>query len=158
LKPFLALTLLILPAVAAGPAASEETQALTTHAATAVTAPAAPAPSVPAAGAVERGRYLVEHVAMCGQCHTPRDDRGILQTSRWLHGGPVPVPTPHGFTQWAYKAPRLAGLPQHTDSQFVTLMTTGVNRDGKTPMLPMPPFRLSEADALAVAAYLRSVP
>lgn len=156
MKPFLALTLLILPAVAAGPAVSEETQALTTHAATTAAAPASP--GVPAAGAVERGRYLVEHVAMCGQCHTPRDDRGILQTSRWLHGGPVPVPTPHGYAQWAYKAPRLAGLPQHTDAQFVTLMTTGVNRDGKTPMLPMPPFRLSEADALAIAAYLRSLP
>ncbi|MGH7899992.1 MAG: hypothetical protein ACREQQ_18700, partial [Candidatus Binatia bacterium] len=37
--------------------------------------------------AIERGRYLVESVAMCQECHTPRDDKGELDRSRWLRGG-----------------------------------------------------------------------
>lgn len=108
---------------------------------------------------VERGKYLVEKVAMCGQCHTPRNDQGHLQMNFWLKGGPVPLLTPKGYAdKWAYKAPRIAGLPQHTDEQFVTLLTTGINRDGKEPMPPMPPFRMEADDALAIAAYLRSLP
>lgn len=132
-----------------------------------VSRPAAPAataapPAAPAhytAEQVERGRYLVEQVAMCGQCHSPRDRHGNVVKEQNLHGGPVPVRTPPGFdAKWAYKAPRIAGLPQHTDEQLVKLLTTGVNRDGKVPMLPMPPFRMSAEDSLAIAAYLRSVP
>lgn len=119
------------------------------------------AEAAPAAvsGDVERGRYLVEGVGMCGQCHTPRDAKGNLQMDEWLHGAAVPVSKPQGYSGgWAYKAPRLAGLPQHTDEQFVTLMVTGVNRDGKEALAPMPPVRMTEEDALAVAAYLRSLP
>jgi len=33
------------------------------------------APPTPAAK-VERGKYLVENVGMCGDCHTPRNERG----------------------------------------------------------------------------------
>lgn len=108
----------------------------------------------------ERGRYLVERVAMCGHCHTPRDDRGELRPSQWLHGAPVPLSTPAGYAEkWTYKAPRIAGLPQYeTDADFVKLLTTGINRDGKEPMAPMPPYRMSEEDAQAIADYLRSLP
>ena len=111
-----------------------------------------------ASGDVERGKYLVEGVGMCGQCHSPRDDKGNLQMDEWLHGGPVPVTTPRGYADWAFRAPRIAGLPQHTDEEFVVLMTTGINRDGKELMAPMPPYRMAEEDALAIAAYLRTVP
>ena len=79
---------------------------------------------------VERGRYLVTGVSMCGECHTPRDASGDLQMHLWLKGAPVPVATPQGFEPWVHRAPRIAGLPQHTDEEFVTLMTTGINRDG----------------------------
>jgi mono/diheme cytochrome c family protein len=127
---------------------------------------AEPAQTTPPAAAahytaeqVERGRYLVEGVGMCGQCHSPRNAQGHVVAEQFLHGGPVPLLTPKGYQdKWAYKAPRLAGLPQHTDEQIVRLLTTGINRDGKVPMPPMPPFRMSAEDALAVAAYLRSVP
>lgn len=130
-----------------------------TMTATSQETPAPEAPAAPAAsGDVERGRYLVEGVGMCGQCHSPRDDKGNLQMDQWLEGAVVPVPKPEGYVGgWAYKAPRISGLPQHTDEEFVTLMTTGVNRDGKILMGPMPPFRLTEEDALAIAAYLRTL-
>lgn len=134
----------------AGPAFAE------TQTASAATPTAAPA-AAPTDAAVERGRYLVEKVAMCGQCHTQRNDQGQLQMNLWLQGGPVPLLTPAGYPKWAYKAPRLAGLPQHTDEQFVRLLTTGINRDGKEPMAPMPPYRMTADDAIAIAAYLRSL-
>ncbi len=114
-------------------------------------------PVSPAAN--ERGRYLVEAVAMCGQCHTPRNRQGTIDDSQKLHGAAVPVSTPSGWPlAFAYKAPRIAGLPQHTDEEFVRLMTTGINRDGETLRLPMPPFRMSQEDALAIAEYLRALP
>ena len=39
---------------------------------------------------VARGKYIVEDVAMCGTCHTPRLSNGQLDRSRWLAGAPVP--------------------------------------------------------------------
>lgn len=104
----------------------------------------------------ERGRYLVA-VGSCGQCHTPRDRHGDLRMSEWLEGAPVPAATPQGYPQWAFRAPRIAGLPQHTDEEFVRLMTTGVNRDGAMTLPPMPEFRMTADDARAIASYLRAV-
>lgn len=40
---------------------------------------------------IERGRYLVEALGHCGECHTPRDDFGGLQRDKWLHGAPNPA-------------------------------------------------------------------
>ena len=36
------------------------------------------------AGEIERGRYLVEEVAKCAECHTPRDAEGELDRHAWL--------------------------------------------------------------------------
>ncbi len=38
----------------------------------------------------ERGRYLAEALAHCGECHTPRDALGVLDRGRWLAGAPNP--------------------------------------------------------------------
>jgi mono/diheme cytochrome c family protein len=35
---------------------------------------------------IARGKYLVEEVAKCGECHTPRDARNQLDSARWLQG------------------------------------------------------------------------
>lgn len=39
---------------------------------------------------LQRGRYLVEALGHCGECHTPRNALGGLDYSRWLHGAPTP--------------------------------------------------------------------
>ncbi len=39
---------------------------------------------------LERGRYLVEALGHCGECHTPRNKLGGLKTEAWLTGAPVP--------------------------------------------------------------------
>src|SRR5277367_5503986 len=47
------------------------------------------AAQAPAQSNVERGRYLVEDVAMCEECHTPRDANGNLDESRRLQGAQI---------------------------------------------------------------------
>src|SRR3974377_326795 len=42
-----------------------------------------------AGGDVARVAYIVNNVAMCPTCHTPRTAGGQLDRSRWLQGGPV---------------------------------------------------------------------
>jgi mono/diheme cytochrome c family protein len=106
---------------------------------------------------LERGRYLVHHVAMCAQCHSPRDEKGVLKEGELLQGAVVPLRSPYANQTWAFRAPRLAGLPGRTSSELVTLLTTGKTSEGRTPLPPMPPFRMSAEDASAVAAYLASL-
>ena len=105
----------------------------------------------------ERGRYLAERVAMCVQCHTPRNERGEIVPQRLFHGAPVPVTSPFPGTEWAPHAPRLAGLPGWAEEDFLTLLETGSRPSGQVPRPPMPPFRMSREDAQAVAAYLKSL-
>ena len=42
---------------------------------------------------LERGRYLVEALAHCGECHTPRTALGGLDRARWMAGAPNPSGT-----------------------------------------------------------------
>lgn len=37
-----------------------------------------------------RGRYLVEALAHCAECHTPRNALGGLEVARWMQGAPNP--------------------------------------------------------------------
>jgi len=106
---------------------------------------------------VKRGQYLVEDVAMCWTCHTPRTENGQPDRSRWLMGGPVPYRPATATADWAEIAPRLAGLPPGTDEQFITLLTTGIARTGRPARPPMPQFRMTRQDAQRVLAYLKSV-
>ena len=116
-------------------------------------------PAGPADDKVARGRYVVEDVALCTRCHTPVDANGVRDRARWLMGGQVGIhPTvavPSG--DWAMVAPRLAGRPAGTDEDFVRLMTTGISRRGTSLRQPMLQFRMSQADAEAVLAYLKSL-
>ena len=107
---------------------------------------------------ISRGKYLVERVAMCVQCHTPRNQTGELLETRYLQGGPVPVSAPPNFRiDWAYKAPAIAGLPGYTIQDGIKLLTEGITPDGRLPKAPMPKFRLTRADAEAVVTYLKSL-
>jgi mono/diheme cytochrome c family protein len=108
-------------------------------------------------GTVERGKYIVEDVAVCSQCHTPRDSNGSADRSHWLEGAAVWFKPADASENWPLQAPRLAGTPPGTDAEMVALLTTGIWRDGKYLRPPMPQFRLSRQDAEAVVAYLKSL-
>ena len=106
---------------------------------------------------VQRGKYIVESVAMCQDCHTPRDEHGVPDRGRRLMGGPVQLRSAYPAPEWATLAPRIAGQPPGTDAELIRLWTTGISRTGNPPRRPMPQFRMSRTDAEAVLAYLKSL-
>ena len=107
---------------------------------------------------VRQGEYVVHHVAMCVECHTPRGDDGELDRHQLLTGAPIPLQSPYPKKPWAFRAPSLVGLPGGwTEPQLVRFLQTGETPNGHAVQSPMPPFRLNQEDARAVAADLRSL-
>ena len=105
---------------------------------------------------VERGRYLVEALGHCGQCHTPRDMLGVLQTHQWLGGAPNPVGegtipniTPGGL-DWSE-----ADIAGYLASGFTPEFDTA---GGLMARVIRTTSQLSDEDRMAIAAYLKAVP
>lgn len=103
-----------------------------------------------------RGRYLAEALAHCGECHTPRNALGGMETSRWLAGAPnpggqgtIPNITPAGL-DW---------VEADIASYLITGFTPEFDSVGGHMAHVVENFaRLPESEAAAVAAYLKKVP
>ena len=106
---------------------------------------------------IERGRYLTHDVAMCVQCHSPRDRHGAILREEEFRGAPNPFPPPYEGVPWAIRSVNIRGLGGLPEEAVIRLLTTGIGRNGSSPDPPMPPFRMSRADAEAIVAYLRSL-
>ena len=106
---------------------------------------------------IARGRYLVEEVAKCVDCHTPRDSNGALDRSRWLQGAPIWILPVRSKEAWAMRAPALAGFP-YSDQQARDILEKGIGTNGIPIQPPMHAYHLNHADAVAIIAFLRSVP
>ncbi len=105
----------------------------------------------------EHGRYIVERVAMCFECHSTRDPQGNIIPATRFKGGPMPV-RPPWTGEWAVSVPRIAGLPGYTDELAIRLLTQGaIKRDGTQAKPPMPRFRMTPQDAADVVAYVGSL-
>jgi len=105
-----------------------------------------------------RGKYIVESVAMCGDCHTPHDPNGSPDRAHWLQGAPLPWTPSKPDSNWPINAPRIGGTPlPGSDAEMVKLLTTGIWTTGTRLRAPMPQFRMKSGDAEAVVAYLKSV-
>lgn len=104
-------------------------------------------------GDVERGKYLVESVVVCGRCHTPRNEAGNMDLAKRLEGAAILQPVPG----WATYAPRLAGAPPGTDEDTIRILTSGIARTGYPPRQPMLILHMTRPDAEAVLAYLKSL-
>jgi len=103
-----------------------------------------------------RGRYLVEALGHCGECHTPRDALGGPDRARWLAGGPVPG----GEGRFPNITP--AKLTWSED-EIVEYLTTGFTPDfdsagGHMALVVGNLARLPAADRTAIARYLGRVP
>lgn len=103
-----------------------------------------------------RGRYLVEALGHCGECHTPRNALGGLQRGKWLSGAPnpdgkgrVPNITP-GKLKWD-EADIAYYLETGFTPEFDSVgghMVSVVDNLGHLPA----------SDRAAIAAYLKRVP
>ena len=105
---------------------------------------------------LERGRYLVEALAHCGECHTPRNLLGGLDRARWLGG--APNPSGQG------KIPNITpGALTWSEDEIVEYLTTGTTPDFDTVGGHMAHVvdnmaKLPESDRRAIAAYLKAIP
>ncbi len=106
---------------------------------------------------LERGRYLVNQVGMCADCHSPRGERGAFIPGKELTGSVLGFAPSVPMPVWAPAAPAIAGLEGFTTEQAVKFLTTGERPSGAPARPPMPEFRFSEDDAKAVVAYLKSL-
>lgn len=103
-----------------------------------------------------RGREIVEALAHCGECHTPRNALGGMDMARWLAGAPnpsgegtIPNITPAKLT-WS-------------TGEIVTYLTTGFTPEfdsagGHMAHVVTNMAKLPDTDRQAVAAYLKRVP
>lgn len=108
---------------------------------------------------VRHGQYLVEGLAHCAECHTPRGMLGGLDRDRWMAGavaaegrGTVPNITPHedGIGGWSR-------------NNIVYLLESGFTPDfdsvgGSMAAVVRHMARLEEADREAIADYLMALP
>lgn len=119
-----------------------------------------PPPKAPQNG-VERGRYLVEHVSLCGDCHTPRNLIGAPNRSLYLAGnrtGPfgkkIPNITPDKET----------GIGDWSRDDIAELILTGTKPDldnvqGLMAEVIEAGFKnMKREDALAIADYIKTIP
>lgn len=108
-------------------------------------------------GQIERGKYLVHRVAMCVECHSPRNAQGDLVPGRHLQGGTIPLESPYSNQRWAFRAPKLAGLPSGWSAPKLVRFLMEGDPDPNFPRGPMPPYRFNREDAQAIVAYLASL-
>ena len=103
-----------------------------------------------------RGRYLVEALGHCTECHTPRNLLGGLMRDQWLGGAPDPT--------GKFKVPNIT--PQElswSEAEIYDYFTTGFTPDFDTAGGHMADVienlaLLPDADRQAIVAYLKKIP
>lgn len=113
--------------------------------------------NVDSAALIARGKYLVEGVAMCGDCHTPRNEKGEPIKEQWLKGSVLDIKPAVSIPAWADKAVDIAGLRGWDRDAAIKFMMTGTVPNGVPARPPMPQYRFSRQDATAIVAYLKSL-
>ncbi|HVL21445.1 MAG TPA: cytochrome c [Amaricoccus sp.] len=119
------------------------------------------APAVELAGATPealRGQYLSEGPGHCGECHTPRNRAGAMDTAHWLAGAPnpegkgrVPNITPGGkLGDWT-REDVVYFFQSGFDPDYDAVGGSMVDVQENLAMLP-------DDDLHAIAAYLAAVP
>jgi len=110
---------------------------------------------------IKRGEYLFKYTVQCWGCHSAKMDANAPPSGGrefdLRNVGP-------GFG--VFYAPNITpdketGIGLWSDGEIVRAMREGIRKDGKSlfPIMPMEALRgLSDADALAIGAYLKSLP
>ncbi len=105
---------------------------------------------------LDRGRYLVEGLGHCAECHTPRNRLGGLHKGRWMAGAPnpsgdgrIPNITPAGL-RWSE-----GEIAEYLKSGFTPEFDTA---GGSMAAVVRNISKLDDADRAAIAAYLKAIP
>jgi mono/diheme cytochrome c family protein len=102
---------------------------------------------------IERGKYLAE-AADCMACHTSQGGKD--------YAGGLAIRLPFGTLYSTNITPdKETGIGNYTDQEFLNAVHRGIRRDGSR-LYPAMPFTsytyMTDADALAIKAYLFSLP
>ena len=106
-----------------------------------------------------RGGYLVEAAAHCGECHTPRNIAFAMDTRRKFAGGQA-----EGWNAYDITGDRDSGIGAWTPAQLAAYLSSVHGSDAGVASGPMAEAvelslsRLAPADIDAMVAYLRTVP
>lgn len=114
---------------------------------------------------VARGRYLVQHVSICFDCHSERTYAYAMpfKPGREGVGGFVwnkQIGFPGTLAAANLTPDRETGLGQWTDGEILRAMREGVDREGNAlfPIMPYGHYRhMSDEDAQSIVAYLRTL-
>jgi mono/diheme cytochrome c family protein len=109
---------------------------------------------------LERGTYLTRGVVACGNCHTPKGPEGDIQSMELAGGFKIDEP-PFTVVTPNITPDEETGIGSWTDDEIITAIREGRRPDGSIigPPMPIGFYRnMSDADAEAIVAYLRSVP
>jgi mono/diheme cytochrome c family protein len=103
-----------------------------------------------------RGAYLVQGIAHCGACHTPRNALGAEKQNQFLAGGEA-----EGWTAPALNASSHAPVPWTAES-LARYLREGIADVHEVAVGPMAPVvhslsAVSEQDVRAIATYIASV-
>lgn len=108
--------------------------------------------------ALIEGRYLVEGLGHCTECHTARNLLGGAKMNRWLGGGP----NPDGEGKIPNITPHETGLTW-SETDIIEYLTSGFTPDFDVAGGSMTDVvgnigNLNAEDRAAIAAYLKAVP
>jgi mono/diheme cytochrome c family protein len=126
----------------------------------------ATAPAQAPASGVARGRYLVEHVSLCGDCHTPRNFIGAPKQSHYLAGADEKN-GPLGEAVANITPDKETGIGEWKREDVAELLLTGTKPDLDNVQglmyeviqgTPHGYKDMRREDALAIADYLKTVP
>ena len=123
-----------------------------------------PQAQAPVSG-IARGRYLVEHVALCSDCHTPRNSIGVPQRSLYLAGASEKI-GPLGQAVPNITPDKDTGIGGWKREEIAELLMTGTKPDLDNVQglmyeviqgAPHGYKDMKKDDALAIADYLKSL-
>ncbi|MCC6179087.1 MAG: cytochrome c [Chloroflexi bacterium] len=133
--------------------------------------PAPPLPPSPASAPTEgvaRGDYLVNAVVPCSDCHTPRTESGAPDRSKFLAGGAVPREPGHFAIAPNITPDMQTGIGRWSEDDIAKFLQTGQTPRGgfveglMAEVIENHPWgglnQLTDADAHAIAAYLKTIP
>lgn len=122
------------------------------------------APRTSSGATIDRGHYLTEHVSHCVECHTPRNALGVLDRSRYLAGTPD---GPDGEVMPNITPDPETGIGEWSEREIADFVRTGFYPNGDNAQglmallidgLELGYDDMTKDDALAIAAYLKTVP
>ncbi|CAO3356218.1 c-type cytochrome [Azospirillum melinis] len=109
----------------------------------------------------ERGKYLMNAVIGCGNCHTTLDDKNVPVPGMELAGRDRKLPEGTYFNNPNLTPDPETGIGRWTDEQIMDVIRYGRRPNGEliTSRMPIEVFRrISDNDLKAIVAYLRSIP